>query len=117
MENRRQHYRITYQHTDRPRFVHGTCISEVLECSERGVRIVPSGQMPVIGSRVTGRISMRHGALITVEGTVVWIENGVAALHLDTTPVPFLAMIREQLYLRRLAREQENTSQAADSGN
>jgi hypothetical protein len=101
-ENRRQHYRISYPDAERPRFVHGTTISEVLECSERGLRLRPTGELPAPGTPVSGRLSLRHGVQVNVAGTVVWCDEGNVAIHLDVAPIPLLAVIREQLYLRRL---------------
>jgi len=104
MENRRQHYRISYPATARPRFVSGTSISEVIECSERGLRVMPTGDAPEPGEQLTGRLSLCHGVQVSVAGTVIWSDDGNVAIHLDVTPIPFLAVIREQLYLRKLAR-------------
>lgn len=115
MENRRQHYRISYPDFERPRFIHGTAISEVLECSERGLRFIPSDEMPAVGSHVAGRVVMCHGVQLGVAGTVVWSEADTVALHLDTTPIPFLGIIREQLYLRRAARQRDEARRAAEA--
>ncbi len=113
MDNRRQHYRIKYPEGDQPRFVFGTSISEVLECSERGIRVRPAGRMPDYGEEVAGRISMCHGAQVSVAGSVIWSEDGIIAIHLDGRPIPFLAVIREQLYLRRLARQRAEEAREA----
>ncbi len=104
MQNRRKHYRIWYPYEERPRFVFDTTISEVLECSERGLRI-HAAEMPDLGQRISGRIRMRHGEELKVSGKVVRREPPTIALHLDRGPIPFQAMMREQLYLRELARE------------
>ena len=101
-DNRRQHYRISYPDAERPRLVHGTTISEVLECSERGLRLRPTGELPEPGSVLSGRLTLRHGVQVNVSGTVVWCDEGNVAIHLDVAPIPLLAVIREQLYLRRL---------------
>lgn len=112
MDDQRQHYRIRYPDGEQPRFIFGTYICQVLECSERGIRVRPSGETPEVGSQLTGRISMCHGAQLSVAGTVVWCEGGLIAIHLDSQPIPFLAVIREQLYLRRLARQREEAERA-----
>ena len=101
-ENRRQHYRITYPPAERPRFVHGTTISEVLECSERGLRLRLTGELPAPGSPMSGRLTLRHGVQVNVAGKVVWCDEDNVAIHLDVASIPLLAVIREQLYLRRL---------------
>jgi hypothetical protein len=103
MDNRRQHFRIRYPADARPRFVNGTTISEVVECSEGGIRVLPAADPPLEGSPISGRLSLCHGAQLTVAGTVVWSDGKSVAIHLHVTPIPFLAILREQLYLRRLA--------------
>lgn len=104
MQNRRKHYRIWYPYEERPRFVYGTVISEVLECSERGLRL-HAPVMPKLGERISGRIRMRHGEELKVSGRVVRCQAPTVALHLDRGPIPFQAMMREQLYLREIARD------------
>lgn len=103
--NRRQHYRIHYPTAEAARFAFGSSISEVLECSERGLRFRATNEPLEPGTRVTGRIAMRHGKELRVSGTVVRTEDGTVALNLDRLPIPFLAVLREQLYLRAASRE------------
>ena len=59
--NRREHYRIRYPLRERARFVFGTTISEVIECSERGLRFRRTPDTLGEGTRINGRIAMRHG--------------------------------------------------------
>lgn len=103
--NRRKHYRVTYPDMERARFVFGTSISEVLECSERGLRFRAAGPELRIGTRVNGRVAMRHGKEIRISGTVLRSNPQEIALNLDRGPIPFLAVMREQLYLRQASRE------------
>lgn len=105
MENRRQHYRITYPQSERPRFVFGSSISEIIECSERGLRFRTAGKRPEEEARISGRVAMRHGKEVRVSGFVVWSDENIVALYLDRIPIPFLAVMREQLYLRHLERQ------------
>lgn len=100
-QNRREHYRISYPVNKRPRFVFGTSISEVMQCSERGIRFRTVGAPPETGSRISGRLGMRHGDEVRIAGTVVWSDESSVALKLDRAPIPFLAMMREQLFLRQ----------------
>ncbi|MEX2582336.1 MAG: hypothetical protein WD766_03635 [Gemmatimonadota bacterium] len=48
---------------------------------------------------------MRHGKEVRVSGVVVWSDDHIIALYLDRAPIPFLLMMREQLYLRQLKRQ------------
>jgi hypothetical protein len=102
MYNRRKHYRIVYPLTERPSFAHNDSICEVIECSERGLRFRAEERQPPLHSRVAGRLALRHGLEIEVSGMVVRKSEGGVALHLDLQPIPFVAVMREQLYLRKL---------------
>ena len=104
-KNRRQHYRVRYPAAETARFVFGSTISEIFECSERGLRFRAAGEPLEEGTRVNGRISMRHGKEVRISGTVVWSQDGSVALNLDRLPIPFLAIMREQLYLRSAQRQ------------
>lgn len=104
--NRRNYYRVSYPESERPRFVFGTSISEVMQCSERGLRFRTAGPVPIEGSEISGRFAMRHGCEVRIAGRVVWSDENTVALNLDHAPIPFLAVMREQIYLRR-AREQQ----------
>ena len=107
-QNRRQHYRIRYPADERPRFVHGTNISEVLECSERGIRLRVYGDPLPPGTPMSGRLTLRHGVQVSVAGKVVWSDEENVAIHLDVAPIPLLAIIREQLYLRKPTQRQDD---------
>jgi hypothetical protein len=117
MQNRRQHFRIRYPVGEGPRFVSGSSISEVLECSERGIRVRPAGESPVLGDSISGKIAMCHGAQLSVAGTVIWCGEGTVSIHLDDSPIPFLAIIREQLFLRRVARQRDEAQRVASRPN
>ncbi len=104
--NRRNHYRISYPDDKRPRFVFGTSISEVVQFSEGGLRFRTSGPTPREGDQISGRFTMCHGVEIRVAGRVVWCDENMVALNLDRSPIPFLAVMREQIYLRRAQGQQ-----------
>jgi len=105
MENRRQHYRIRYAEAEGARFVFGSSISEVLECSERGIRFRTVGFVPKAGQPIEGRLMLRHGKELSIAGKVAWSNERQVALHLDDRPIPFLEMMREQLFLRQGTRQ------------
>jgi PilZ domain len=102
MHNRRKHYRIFYPMTERPGFAFESTISEVIELSERGLRFRADEAKPPLHSRVAGRVALRQGVELEVSGIVVRKTENSVALHLDLQPIPFMAVIREQLYLRKL---------------
>jgi hypothetical protein len=103
--NRRDFYRIPYPQEDRPRFVLGDSICEVLDCSERGLRFRSSSpQLPYLGDRLVGRLRFQRGEELHLRGAVVRIEADQIAVHLDDTGIPFGTILQEQFYLRRVAR-------------
>jgi len=102
MYNRRKHYRVVYPLTERPSFAFDQTIYQVIECSERGLRFRAEERQPPLYSRVGGRLVLRHGLEIQVSGRVVRRSETFVALHLDLQPIPFVAVMREQLYLRKL---------------
>jgi hypothetical protein len=103
--NRRDFYRIPYPAEDRPRFVVGDSICEVLDCSERGLRYRPSiPETPALRDVVTGRLRFLRGEEIHLRGEVVRVKGGEVAVHLVDAGIPFGTILQEQFYLRRAAR-------------
>jgi hypothetical protein len=103
--NRRDFYRIPYPPDDRPRFVLGDSISEVLDCSERGLRFRSSSpDIPALGSYVIGRLRFQRGEELHLSGEVVRVENAEVAISLVESGIPFGTILQEQFYLRRAAR-------------
>jgi hypothetical protein len=103
--NRRDFYRIPYPPDDRPRFVLGDNISEVLDCSERGLRFKSSSpDIPALGGCVMGRLRFQRGEELHLRGEVVRVENDEVAISLVESGIPFGTILQEQFYLRRAAR-------------
>lgn len=74
---------------------------EVLDCSERGVRVV--GQLPAgaaAGIDASGILRFPHGAEAVVEGVVVRVESGGFALHFTTRWLEREIIRHEQRRLR-----------------
>jgi hypothetical protein len=79
----------------------GTAICEVLDCSERGLALrLPEGVEFRPGDDVEGRLRLRHGADVRVEGVVLRRWGPVVSVRLFGRGVPFGAILREQLHLR-----------------
>jgi hypothetical protein len=103
--NRRDFYRIPYPPEDRPRFVLGDSIGEVLDCSERGLRFRScSPEPPSVGQRVAGRLRFQRGEELFLTGCIVRIEEDEIAIHFEEAGIPFGTILQEQFYLRRVAR-------------
>lgn len=100
-ENRREYYRIPFPETDRPRMVVGTSISEVIECSERGLSFQPAAECGDVGDVVEGRIRFPRGVELSIRGDVVRVGDDRVSLALRGTGIPFAVIFQEQLHLRR----------------
>jgi hypothetical protein len=100
-DNRREYYRIPFPESDRPRVVVGTTISEVIECSERGLSFEPAAEPGDVGDVVEGRIRFPRGVELPIRGEVVRIGDDRVSLSLKGTGIPFAVIFQEQLHLRR----------------
>ncbi|MGD8276698.1 MAG: PilZ domain-containing protein [Gemmatimonadota bacterium] len=99
----RAFYRIHYPITERPRFWSGTCVYEVLDCCEGGLRYRLSGSeaRPAVGATVNGLLRFHRGTELDIEGEVVRVQNGSVALNLTTNRIPFSVILAEQKELLR----------------
>ena len=106
LDNRREYYRIPFPRTDRPRMVVGTTITEVLECSERGLsyRRVAAGDGEGLGDLVEGRLRFPRGVELPVRGEVVRVGEDRVSVELERPGIPFAVIFQEQLHLKRLRR-------------
>jgi hypothetical protein len=99
-DNQRAYFRILYPLEERPELVVGEHTTEVVEVAEGGISFLvrPLGVVEV-EQRLAG--TLRLGARWTrqVEGEVVWVKAGRAAIKLDD-PIPFKVILGEQLRLR-----------------
>ena len=100
-DNRREFYRIPFPETERPRVVVGTSISEVIECSERGLSFQPATGAGDVGDLVEGRIRFPRGVELPIRGEVVRVGDDRVSLALHGTGIPFAVIFQEQLHLRR----------------
>ena len=65
-DNRREYFRIPFPEYDRPRVVVGTVISEVIECSERGLSYHPAAEPGDLGEVLEGRIRFPRGVELPI---------------------------------------------------
>jgi hypothetical protein len=102
--NRREYYRIAYPAAERPRLVLGTSIYEVHDCSETGIRFQLGETAPLeSGAPLQGRLRLRCGAEVRVQGAVLRQEGDMVTASLGAG-VPLGAILKEQLHLRAVAR-------------
>jgi hypothetical protein len=103
-ENRREYYRIPFPESDRPRVVVGTAISEVIECSERGLSYHPASEAGGLGEVQEGRLRFPRGVELPIRGEIVRVSGDRVSLSLQGTGIPFAVIFQEQLHLRRGGR-------------
>jgi hypothetical protein len=81
-EERRGFERLEYAPGERPVFLIGGGVFEVVDCAERGLRYVPSearSRLPEIGSDIRGTIRFPDGPEVPIEGVVVRAgDDGIA---------------------------------------
>jgi hypothetical protein len=97
----REHYRIEYPILERPTFVVGTLVHQVVDCSESGIRYRLISEPPEAGTLVAGRLRFRRGSELMVEGEVLRIQDACAALRLKEPGIPLRIMLDEQRFLRK----------------
>jgi hypothetical protein len=95
-------YRVEYPGGGRPRLYATGAVLNVIDCSETGLRYeLPGGEPPPpLGSEVRGVVRFRPGAETAIEGVVVRVSDGAAALRLTGEGIPLRTILAEQRYLR-----------------
>lgn len=103
--NRREHYRVVYPVIDRPRFHAGVVSGVVLDCSESGVRVevdpLPDDVEITVQERMVAEIRFGRGEEQEVAGLCVRWDGRTLVLHLDSIPIPYRTILREQWKLRQ----------------
>ena len=100
-QEKRQHHRIRYPLSERPKFHDADRIYAVLDISARGLRYaIPDGPFPEPHDLVKGVLHCRRNAPTLIEGTVVRVQSGEAALYLHRE-IPFAVLLAEQRYLHQ----------------
>lgn len=73
----------------------------VIDACETGIRYQLGTLRPEVGSAVAGTVRFRRGARVQIEGVVVRVVNGYAAVRLNPPGIPFKIIFDEQRYLLR----------------
>jgi len=98
--DRRAHERVQYAAVERPRLNVGSASYEVLDCSERGLLIVRSGDAPTeTGVDVQGKVRFPTGVEVPVEGVVLRAQEEGIAIQFTGMWIPRDVILAE---LRRL---------------
>ncbi|MDX2193628.1 MAG: PilZ domain-containing protein [Gemmatimonadales bacterium] len=104
MTPERQHYRLAYPATLRPRLT----LTDgrefvVLDLSESGLRFAPAGGTFVSGEEMAGTVRFRSGRVFPVSGRVLRAAPTDCALRLESG-IPFQLMVEEQRALLQTGR-------------
>lgn len=100
MTSERAYYRVRYPLAARPTFFVRDTITRVRDVAEYGISF---GVEPLdgleVGDHVTGRLKIADRHTLDIDGDVVWITDGLAAIRLRE-PIPYKVILDEQLHLR-----------------
>jgi hypothetical protein len=95
----REHYRVAYPTTLRPKLLVQGHTFDVVDISERGIRFrLAQAEEPAPGFEVQGTVRFRRGETITVRGVVLRVVQGEVAAKLEEG-VPLRVIMEEQRYL------------------
>ena len=107
LAHNREHYRIAYPSSLRPRLYVLGHPFEVLDLSERGLRFrLGEAVPPQPGNELRGELRFHQGESLPVVGTIVRVADGNAGVSLDER-VPLRVIMAEQ---RRLLDRQRRGS-------
>lgn len=105
MSNLRDYYRITFPVGGRPWLLLDDRIFPVLDCSERGLRILADEPLrPAVDEAVRGKVRFPTGEEQEVTGWVLRHTPDGAALSLTGRGIHFGTILRLQLFVRRCIR-------------
>ena len=100
--DRRAHERVQYTGTERPRLTVAGASFDVLDCSERGLLLVRSGDaLGEKGLDVQGRLRFPTGVEVPVEGVVLRAQEDAVAIQFTGLWIPRDVILAE---LRRLGQ-------------
>jgi hypothetical protein len=98
--DRRAHERVVYPPGQRPTLTVGGGTYEVLDCSERGLRVVQSGATLLETSvDIQGRVRFLPGTEVTIEGVVLRVQDDAVAIQFTGLWIPRDVILAE---LRRM---------------
>ena len=98
--DRRAHERVIYPPGQRPVLIVGGGAYEVLDCSERGLRISQSGAALLETSvDIQGRVRFPPGNEVMIEGVVLRVQNDAIAIQFTGLWIPRDVILGE---LRRM---------------
>jgi PilZ domain-containing protein len=98
--DRRAHERVVYPKGQRPTLTVGSGTYEVLDCSERGLRVARAGAASFETSvDLQGRVRFPPGNEVMIEGVVLRVQNDAIAIQFTGLWIPRDVILGE---LRRM---------------
>jgi hypothetical protein len=98
--DRRAHERVVYPKGQGPTLIIGDAVYEILDCSERGLRVARATPMPLEASvDFQGRVRFPPGTEVPVEGVVLRVQDDEIAIQFTGLWIPRDVILAE---LRRM---------------
>jgi hypothetical protein len=98
--DRRAHERVIYPAAQRPLLLVGGVSYEVLDCSERGLRVARSSAAQLqTGADIQGRVRFPPGNEVMIEGVVLRVQDDAIAIQFTGLWIPRDVILGE---LRRM---------------
>ena len=99
-KNNREHYRIRYPLSCRPRLTILNNEYETIDISERGIRFICK-EISVFqaGMELEARITFNNEEYLDLEGEILRTDERVAVLYLSKR-IPFKRIVAEQRYIK-----------------
>jgi hypothetical protein len=95
----RAYYRIEYPSRERPSLEMNDQVYEVIDACETGIRYQLHGTRPVKDDTIRGIVRFRRNDPVPVEGIVVRVTEGYAAVQLRPPGIPLKVIFDEQRFL------------------
>lgn len=110
-KNIREHYRIRYPISCRPRLIILNNEYETIDISERGIRFICKKISEFqAGMELEVRVTFSNGEYLDLEGEILRTDEKVAVLHLSRR-IPFKIIVAEQRYIKLNYPDYLKTSQ------
>ncbi len=98
--DRRAHERVIYPEGQRPTLIVAGAAYQVVDCSERGLRVARAGAALLETSvDLQGRVRFPTGTEVTIEGVVVRVQDDAIAIQFTGLWIPREVILGE---LRRM---------------
>ena len=99
-KNKREHYRIVYPLSCRPKLKIIKKEYEVMDISESGIKFLHRNGIELTpGSKIHAEITFDNGTSLDIDGEILRIDDYIMILKLQHS-VPFWKIVDEQRYIK-----------------